>query len=239
MAFGGAGPIHAAGVARALGIRKVIVPSAPGVFSAYGLLSAQIEHHAARTVLTPTRDINLGPVQAAIDDMREDLLARVQEEGFATRDVTISAALDLRYRGQSSELTVAIPDDRLTDGMVRKAEEDFEREYERTYGHRGTTKLFELVTVRLVARVARSIDHAQQWIAESSLAGSGARRAVYFGPEFGQVITPVIGRSDLKTASLSGPVLVQEYDTTVVVPPDCTVSIDAHTNIVIEIGSAE
>jgi N-methylhydantoinase A len=120
--------------------------------------------------------------------------------------------------------------------MVREAEEDFEREYERTYGHRGTTKSFELVTMRLVARVTRSVEHAQQWMAERSLAGSGARRAVYFGPELGQVITPVIGRSDLSATPMQGPVLVQEYDTTVVVPPDCSVSIDVHANIVIEIG---
>ena len=163
---------------------------------AFGLLSAQIEHHAARTVLTPTRGMDLGPVQAAVDEMRGDLLARAEEEGFSVRDVTILAAVDLRYRGQSSELTVSIPSDRLTESLVREAEEDFEREYERTYGHRGTTKLFELVTVRLVARVARSVEHAQQWMAEPSLAGSGQRRAVYFGPEHGQVITPVIGRSD-------------------------------------------
>jgi N-methylhydantoinase A len=238
MAFGGAGPIHAAGVARALGIRRVLVPPAPGVFSAFGLLSAQIEHHAARTVLTRTQEIDLGAIQAAIDTMREDLLARVQEEGFSSRDIAVSAALDLRYRGQSSELTVPIPSDRLTEGMVREAEEGFEREYERTYGHRGTTKSFELVTVRLVVRVARSVDHGQQWMTEPSLAGSGARRAVYFGPDLGQVITPVIGRSDLSTAPLQGPVLVQEYDTTVVVPPDCTVSIDTHANIVIDIGPA-
>lgn len=238
MAFGGAGPIHAAGVARALGIRRVLVPPAPGLFSAFGLLSAEIEHHTARTVLTPTRDINLGPVQQAIDSMREDLLVRMQEEGYSARDVAVSAALDLRYRGQSSELTVPIPSDRLAETMLREAEEAFEREYERTYGHRGTTKSFELVTVRLVASVTRAIDHAQRWMPEPSLADSGARRAVYFGPELGQVITPVVGRSDLSTTPMQGPALVQEYDTTVVVPPDCTIAIDAQRNIVIEIGAA-
>ena len=83
MAFGGAGPIHAAGVARTLGIRKVLVPPAPGVFSALGLLRAEIEHHAARTVLMGTGGaVDLAPVERALDEMRRDLRDRVREEGF-------------------------------------------------------------------------------------------------------------------------------------------------------------
>lgn len=236
MAFGGAGPIHAAGVARALGIGKVLVPPSPGVFSALGLLRAEIEHHSARTVLTQTRNADLGPVTAALGQMRDDLLARVREEGFSANDVTVSAFVDLRYRGQSSELTVPVPSGGLTEAALRAAEEAFEAEYERTYGHRGSTKSFELVTVRLVMRVARSVEHGQQWVAEQRTTSRGAQRAVHFGPQFGQIVTPVLARGDLDAAPRQGPVLVQEYDTTIVVPPDCAVSADAHGGVVIDIG---
>ena len=107
MAFGGAGPLHAAGVARELGIRRVLIPPAPGVFSALGLLRAEMEQHAARTLLIDTRK-DPGAVQEAIDAMRADLLARFEAEGFAADPVGISAAADLRYFGQSAELTVPL-----------------------------------------------------------------------------------------------------------------------------------
>ena len=233
MAFGGAGPIHAAGVARTLGIKKILIPPAPGVFSAFGLLRAEIEHHTARTVLTSTRGADLGRVEKVIQTMRDELLARVLEEGFSPGDVTLFGHADLRYRGQSSELTVPFPMERLTEEALRAAEEAFESEFERTYGHRGDTKSFELVTVRLVMRVARVVEHGKEWIAE--LLGETVRqkRSVLFDPANGPVATPVLMRAELTATPRRGPLLIQEYDTTVVVPPDCSVSLDDYRNIVL------
>ena len=186
MAFGGAGPIHAAGVARTLGIRQVLVPPAPGVFSALGLLRAEIEHHAARTVLIPTGGSgDIRPVEAALDEMRDDLLARVREEGLDASTAEVARFADVRYRGQSSELTVSMPSGPLTESALRAIEDRFEREFEQTYGHRGDTKAFELVTVRLVMRVPRTVEHGTDWAREH--AGADARRKVYFGPEHGHL----------------------------------------------------
>ena len=233
MAFGGAGPIHAAGVVRALGIRKILIPPAPGVFSAFGLLRAEIEHHTARTVLTPTRGAELGRVEKVIATMRDELLARVRDEGFSSDHVSVFGHADLRYRGQSSELTVPFPMERLTEESLREAEDAFEAEFERTYGHRGDTKSFELVTVRLVMRVARVVEHGKEWTAE--LLGEKVRedRSVLFDPAQGPVSTPVLSRVELTASPRRGPLLIQEYDTTVVVPPDCTASLDDHRNIVL------
>ena len=233
MAFGGAGPIHAAGVARALGIKKILIPPAPGVFSAFGLLRAEIEHHTARTVLTSTRGADLRRVEKVIQTMRDELLARIREEGFSFDDVTVFGHADLRYRGQSSELTVPFPIERLTEEALRAAEDAFESEYERTYGHRGDTKSFELVTVRLVMRVARVVEHGAEWIAERLGESARRERSVLFDPAKGPVVTPVLLRSELTASPRRGPLLVQEYDTTVVVPPDCSVSLDDHRNIVL------
>jgi len=235
MAFGGAGPIHAAGLARALGIRQVLIPPAPGVFSAFGLLRAEIEHHTARTVLTPSRGADLSRVEEAVATMRAEMLTRIREEGFSPNDVSFFGFADLRYRGQSSELTVPFPTARLTEAALRTAEDAFETEFERTYGHRGETKSFELVTVRLVMRVARTVEHGREWSTERFGGGGKVQRPVYFGPEHGQVTTPVLTRGDLGAAPRRGPLLVQEYDTTVVVPPDCSVSVDAHANIAISV----
>jgi len=232
MAFGGAGPVHAAGVAAELGIRRVLVPPAPGVFSAFGLLRAEVEHHAARTVLTSTRDIDPARIDTVFDEMRADLLARIAEEGYTRDAVRFSTGIDLRYRGQSSEITVALGEGRTDIAALRAAEERFEHEFERTYGHRGETKEFELVTCRLVLTVQRPAEHAARWQGDAEQAWPD--RDVYFGAERGLLRARVLGRSALAAAAVPGPAIVQEYDTSVVVPPGWSARLDAHGNILLE-----
>jgi N-methylhydantoinase A len=234
IAFGGAGPIHAAGVARALGMRQVLLPPAPGVFSAFGLLRAEVEHHAARTVLMPTRGGAPDRVTQALAAMTQEFHTRLREEGFDPDKAVFERLADLRYRGQSSELTVPMPDGPLTEAAIGTLEERFEAEFERTYGHRGGAKSFELVTVRLVLRIPRQVDHASAWAPE--LAAPPARRPVYFGADDGVLDTPVMARSALGTALMPGPLLVQEYDTTIVVPPGATACLDPHGNVLVALA---
>ncbi len=232
MAFGGAGPLHAAGVAAELGVRRLLIPPAPGVFSAFGLLRAEVEHHAARTVLAPTRDIGLAAIDAAFEGMRADLLQRIAEEGFPAEAVRFSTAVDLRYRGQSSEITVAFAEGPATQEGLRQAEARFEDEFERTYGHRGQAREFELVTCRLVLTVVRGADHAGHW--QSDVLEEQADREVYFGAQHGLLRSRVIGRGVLARDEVAGPAIVQEYDTSVVVPPGWVASLDAFGNILME-----
>lgn len=238
MAFGGAGPIHAAGVARELGIKRVLIPPSPGVFSAFGLLRAEVEQHAARTVLTLTRDVDLEAIGSVFDAMRADLVARLRSEGYAETAITIKTSVDLRYRGQSSEITIPISAHRITDQELRASEVRFEEEFERTYGHRGQNKEFELVTCRLIASVVRGSDHAAVWATERGAGTTRLERSAYFGPACGAMQTPVIDRTALSRRTRRGPLVVQEYDTSVVVPPDCTVALDANNNIVMEVNVA-
>lgn len=233
MVFGGAGPIHAAGVARELGIRRVIVPPAPGVFSAFGLLRADVEQHAARTVLTRTAGADLDSVNAAIETMRAELASALALEGYAEPLITVSALADLRYRGQSSEITVPMRGLSLTREAIADLEARFETEFERTYGHLGQSRDFELVTVRLVASVARPAAQQMQWSEESGDATTSECRLVYFGAGGAPVEVNVIRRGDLSEGPRPGPLVIQEYDTSIVVPPGDTVWLDAFGNIVI------
>ncbi len=230
MAFGGAGPVHAVSVAAELGIRTVIVPPAPGVFSAFGLLRADIEHHAARTVLTSTAQFDAGSINGAITAMRDELIARMRDEGYAAGLVKIVTQVDLRYRGQSSEITVALPEQSVTESALRAAEQRFETEFERTYGHRGNTQDFELVTCRLIATVPRATHYEARW--EPDAAHATPTRAVYFGATLGSLQTRVVTRKSLADAAISGPAIVQEYDTSVVIPPGWQACLDAAGNIV-------
>ena len=237
MAFGGAGPLHACGVSTSLGIRTVLVPPAPGLFSAFGLLRAEVEHHTIRTVLADTANADLPDLQAVIDEMRDELLARSRDEGYEPDVVECSGYVDLRYRGQSSEITVGLASLRLTDEALRDAEATFEAEYERTYGHRGDVKAFELVNCRVVGRVVRGVAHEARWSLDERAPGTGgARRDAYFGPEAGLVSTPILTRGELDTSARPGPAVIQEYDSTILVPPGWTMRRDRHGNIVLEVA---
>lgn len=238
MAFGGAGPIHAAAIALDLGIRRVLIPSSPGVFSAYGLLRATVEQHASRTILTPTSNADIGAIAEAYKVMRCNLVTRLQREGYSKESITVKSFADLRYRGQSSEITIPIQDQTITHSELRCIEARFEDEFEHTYGHRGPNKEFELVTCRMIATVIRGFQNVAQWTVEYDTSSEQGERNAYFGPRHGIMRTPVLARGALSGHTRRGPLVIQEYDTSVVVPPDFFVTIDAHDNIVMEVGKA-
>ncbi|HSV81840.1 MAG TPA: hydantoinase/oxoprolinase family protein [Ramlibacter sp.] len=238
MVFGGAGATHAVGVAQELGIRQVLVPPAPGVFSAFGLLRADVEQHAARTLLAATDAADLASINAALQDMRRELSRVLESEGYAPEAILVTPFADLRYRGQSSEITVPLPSLVLDAAAMRATEQRFEDEFEATYGHRSAHKAFELVTVRMIASVARREEGGRHWARDSASADRAPQRKVYFGPAHGTLATPVVGRADLSAQARSGPLIVQEYDTSVLVPPGCRAALDRHGNIAIEVAPA-
>jgi N-methylhydantoinase A len=234
LAFGGAGPIHAAGVAGALGMRRVLVPPAAGVFSAFGLLRAEAEHHAARSTLVATAGADLGRLRSAVAEMRTDLLGRLLEEGYTEGIASFHGAADLRYRGQSSELTVEIDLDNLSTDELEKAVARFEMEFEKTFGHLGRQREFELVTLRMVMKIARRVEHGEAWRGETQSRKRESARKIYLGRDLGLVDARVVARRDLAPAAIRGPCLVEEYDTTIVVPLDWTASLDEWGNVLME-----
>lgn len=238
MAFGGSGPLHAAGVAQDLGIHKVLIPPSPGVFSAFGLLNAPIEQHAARSILCSTRAADLPKISAALAELRQDMRERMGAEGLDPAQITLSAWADLRYRGQSAEITVPFDDAVLDESALARLERAFEAEYVKTFGHQGSGKDFEFVTARMIGTAPRSSSTADRWAADRSArhAPAAEERRAYFGPEQGWLTAQVRRRPDLLRNACIGPALIVEYDTTVVVPPGCRASLDEHDNIVIDIG---
>jgi N-methylhydantoinase A len=238
MAFGGSGPLHAAMVARDLGIRRVLIPPSPGVFSAFGLLAAPIEQHGARSVLCSTRPPDGARIAAAYESLRADMYQRLQAEGLEMSQLSMRTFADLRYRGQSAEITVPFDPADMGEAALRALEEAFEVEYARTFGHRGAGQDFEFVTARIVGGTRRSLPTSMRWLADTTgTEGPARRRQAYFGPEHGWIDTPVVGRDDLGPSPSAGPLLVVEYDTTVVVPPGCGARLDEHRNIVLDIAA--
>jgi len=159
---------------------------------------------------------------------------KIRAEGFADEAVSLSLFADMRYAGQSSELMVPLPTAELDRKTIAAAEAAFEEEFERLYQHRGAQKKFELVNLHAIATVRRDILREGTWETASAASGPNAHRLVYFGPEIGSLDTRLIRRDALSQIATPGPLIVEEYDSTVVVPPAWQATLDARDNIILE-----
>jgi len=239
-AFGGSGPVLATEVARQLGMRRVIVPPNPGLFSAFGLLLSNIEHEFVQTFFRRSTEVGAGELEAIYDALEAGAQAALEADGFEPDQRTITRQADLRYSGQAYELTV--PVGRNGSGRVDVAGivEAFGVEHLRTYGHRAEDEPVDLVSVRVIGEAEplgpRVLDPDAAVRGHGEPGHRDAGRAVYFGAETGALDTPVVGRAELSIAPTAGPLIVEEYDATSVVPPDWNASLDAKGNIVIETG---
>ncbi len=233
--FGGAGPMYAAAMAAEFRIGTVVIPPNPGLFSAIGLLVADIEHHAVASL---ARRRAPDPVRLAAELARLEtgLLARFAEGGYPAAAVTVERFADMRYRGQSSELRVPVPPGALTAARLAELGERFEREHERTYGHRGKAETLEILNLRVTGRSAQrgSAPGAALAPERSGAPPAAADRRAYFGRDVGSVATPVLARAALAAGNRAGPLIVEEMDATTLVPPRWSASLDDGGNLILE-----
>ena len=214
-AFGGAGPMHAAGMAETLGVDTVVVPYASGVRSAFGLLSADEKHDAARTIRTPLSDIETEQVDETLAELQTVVGSRLSTATDA--DPTTKYAADLCYSGQSFELTVAIsrPFDIET---VRSA---FHEAHEQASGYRMDEPV-TLVTLRATAVVERE---PPQVVYEPDSPAQIDSREAFFDGEF--VETPIYNRGGLEVDHpIDGPAIIEATESTTVVPPNWEASVE-------------
>ena len=234
VAFGGNGPLVAAEIARSLQMKTVLVPPAPGVFSAIGLLFSDVEREFLQTYLQPLDGLDRIAAEAKFRQLEQEALAALTAEGHARGSVEMRRASDLRYAGQAYELAIAIPDGELDPSQMAEA---FHAEHESTYGYRSEADTVELVNVKVQARVPVCV--ARRWdptmLHEGGQATAGTRRA-YFGRGHGLIETPVLTRRDLANGRRDGPLIVEEYDSTCLVPPGCSADLDGLGNISIAVA---
>jgi N-methylhydantoinase A len=231
MAFGGSGPIHAAGLAKELLIRQVIVPPLPGLFSTLGLLFSGVEHHDVRSCLLSGETLNAEALEGIKAEMQHNMLAQFETEGYPADQVTLSCSVDVRFKGQASEIRIAVADEHFTETTVKTLYTTFETEHERLYGHRSDPdNPVEVVAVRLIGQAG--IRGQQGALNPAERLGTRAlSREAYFGTPWGTIDTPVISRHDLGEEGTTGPLLIDEYDSTIVVPPDYRGYLDSEGNI--------
>ena len=235
-AFGGNGPLFAAGMARSLGIGRIVVPPSAGLFSSFGLLYADVEHHYSRTFRRLLRKADLGEIARAWGELDRQAMAQLEAEGFRGPAARLRRSAALHYHGQSYELTVPVPEGQMDGAIVAHLEEAFGSEHEKTYGHRaGPDEPVELVSIQVVGQGLRT-GGAVPAVVKPSRAEPNPPppRRAYFG-NAGWIETPVLRRSDL-VATRQGPLIVEEYDATCVVPPGASAGLDAGGHIVITVG---
>ena len=232
LAFGGNGGLFAAAIAAELGMKQVLVPPLPGLFSAVGLLVADTEHHGSRSLRMrlPTQDgAGFAVLLAALE---EEGQARLAQDGFPPARRQLRRTAQVRYVGQSSEISVALPDgDTAT--LLTNLPRLFSDEHDRTYGFRAPeTEPVELMGLAVIARGIPEKPRLPASMLPVHANVPASRRAWFPGP--GWVETPVTDRAGLAGAAhgpRKGALIIQEYDATCLVPPGVGARLDGFGNI--------
>jgi len=238
IAFGGSGPVHGCRLAQALGIPRIVLPAAAGVTAAIGLLAAEVKFDVARTYVRRLDAVDVVALDAMYGEMSAQAIAVVQESAVAG-DVTVSRSADARYVGQGYEVTVPVPSGRLDPAALERVRASFHEIYAARNGYANTAEPVEVVTWKLSAiggspRVALAKASARS----GDLHRKGTRRA-YFPEARGYVDTPVYDRYTLATGTaLTGPAIVEERESTTVLPPGVTATLDEYANLIVETKAA-
>ena len=237
VAFGGAGPLHAAALAMALHIRTVLVPPSPGVTTALGLLVTDLRHDYVRTYISKTDDLDLPGLSGIYGEFEENATRLLLSEGVSRSNILFVREADMRYTGQSYELRV--PVGRLSKDLPEKLDAAFFAAHRRQYGFATRDEPTEIVNVRLsaVGAVPRPSRRQAPKGRPSAHAALKAERDVQMPGSAARAATAIYDRYRLKADNrFTGPAIVEEIDSTTFIPPGCTVNVDDYGNLVIDTG---
>jgi N-methylhydantoinase A len=234
VAFGGSGPVHGCRLAHALGIPRVILPAAAGVTAAIGLLAAELKFDVARTYVRRFDALDPNAVNAMYEEMAAQALAVVRRSTGAA-EVALVRAVDARYVGQGYELTVPVSSGPLDAAALGRVRARFDETYAARYGYSSPTEPVEAVTWKLSA-IAGSPRIALPKTHPVGRNASKGVRAAYFPERKGFVDTPVYDRYALAAgATIAGPAIVEERESTTVLPPGTTATVDAYATLIAQI----
>ena len=237
VAFGGAGPLHANALARELGIPSVLVPPNPGIASAVGMLMTDIRHEFVTTRRLRLDTLTPATLDALFAEFLAEGAARLDRDGVPPADRRMVRSVDLRYHGQSFELSIAVPDGALSADDVGQLRREFDAAHERAYGYAAPEDAVELVNVRLAAigvtpRPRRAPLPAGGADAAAAVKG---QRAVWFGEVGGWTTTDILDRTKLVSGNVvTGPALIEEHDASTLVHPGWTARVDEHGNLLLQ-----
>lgn len=238
--YGGAGPLHASAIARELGIRKVLIPYAPGYFSAYGMLFSDLRYDYVRSVFRKLNDVSFDDIEAAYQSMEDEGRAALTQSGVKPEGVVIERAADMRYVGQEHAVTVDLPQAFFAAKDRAAIKQQFDELHKVRYGTSAPQEPADLVSLRVtvLGTMKKPPQHNVEPGTATPLAHAvRATKPVYFRAT-GWVDTPVYIRDHLRAGNvIAGPALIEEHASTTVVQPGDTLAVDELGNLQIAIGS--
>lgn len=230
VAFGGAGALHGAEIARELSIPTVIVPPNPGVTSAMGCLLVDVQHDLGQTFIHEADGVDVAALEAAFVRLEAEAWELMRQDNVAAKDVVIERTVDMMYQGQWRSLSVPVGRDIATIGPVIEA---FHNQHQREYNFRRDGAPVDIYRVNVTAIGITP----KATLAEHELVGGvpepKARRNVWFN-DTSYPDTPIYQREDMAAGQeIAGPAIIEQFDSTTVVPPGATAAIDRFKNIII------
>jgi N-methylhydantoinase A len=237
-AYGGAGPLHAVEVAREIGMRNVIVPFAPGVFSAFGMLFSDLRYDFVRTWFTPLEDASFDEVEQVYRALELQGREAVAGTSVKPQKTVVKRSADMRYVGQEHAVTVDLPMTVFTRRDRKAIKRHFDEMHAQRYGTSAPDERAEIVSLRSTVTglmrkpPQRKISRGQK---APPKAAFGGKRQVYYAGRFHA--TPTYKRAELLSGNrIKGPALIEEYASTTVLMPGDTLEVDALGNLVIAVG---
>ncbi|WP_382152359.1 hydantoinase/oxoprolinase family protein [Hydrogenophaga sp. ANAO-22] len=238
--YGGAGPLHASAIAREIGIRKVLIPYAPGYFSAYGMLFSDLRYDYVRSVFRKLNDVSFDEIEALYKGMEDEGRAALAASGITPDGIVIERAADMRYVGQEHAVTVDLPGAFFVDKDRSAIKNHFDQVHKVRYGTSAPKEAADLVSLRVTVLGTMKKPprhHVDEGAALPEAAALRGTKPVYFRAG-GWADTPVYKRDLLRAGNLiSGPALIEEHASTTVVQPGDELRVDGLGNLQIAIGS--
>jgi N-methylhydantoinase A len=242
MGFGGAGPVHANRLAAENEIPLTVIPMSPGTTCAMGLLVTDLKHDYSVTLIRRTDQLSASEVEDAYLQMEAQGQETLQQEGMAPGDMVFLRQVDMRYVGQSYELTVTLPEGELTSAAIAQIVSQFHQEHDRAYGYSAPTEPVEFVNLRLSA-IGRIAKPRLREVAGRGTDAASARkgtRQVYFAESGGYVECVIFDRYRLgKGCTIEGPAIVEEIDSTTVIHPGYRAEVDRFGNLILTSSSPQ
>jgi len=243
VAYGGAGPLHALAIAREFGIRSVIVPGAPGLFSAFGMLFSDLRYDYVRTWFTRLEDAPFDTMERVYAELEDVGRRAIASSAVTPERITVKRAADMRYVGQEHAVTVDLPGEVFATQDRAAIKRHFDEMHEQRYGTSAPAERAEIVSLRTtVTGVMRK--PPQERVASGDVVPAAAahtgKRSVHFGEAGGFIATPTFARAHLLAGNrIEGPALIEEHASTTVVLPGAVAEVDAFGNLVIAVGSEQ
>ena len=240
VAYGGAGPLHAVAVAREIGMRNVIIPTAPGVFSAFGMLFSDLRYDYVRTHLMQLADAPFDDIEAVFRELESQGRDAITATSIKPHQITVKRALDMRYVGQEHPVTVELPLSVFHRKDRAAIKRHFDDDHLQRYGTSAPAERAEIVSLRATVTGLMK-KPPQEKIAKGTsappkLAFTGKRKA-FFDGRFHDA--PTYRRAELKAGNrINGPALIEEHASTTVLMPRDRMTVDAWGNLVIAVAGA-